>query len=129
MKTRLILICCAFAASVAVAGEKPAVIPFAQLQPKLAANQDKVIAVSGGVDLVSQKLGMFTIADPNDAGCGDGCAKPSIVATLPEELKAKLPKPKDEVIAVGKLQMTDRGYMLSVSELAVGKDAVKEFKK
>lgn len=129
MKTKLILLCCAFAASAAFAADKPTVILFKDLQAKLDANKDKVVAVHGGVDLVSAKQGMFTIADHKDAGCGDGCAKASIVAKLPEALKAKLPKLKDEVIVVGKLQMTDRGYALDVSELTVGKDAVKNFGK
>ncbi len=129
MKTKLILLCCAFAATAAFAGDKPAVIQFKNLQTKLNANKDKVIAVQGGVDLVSEKLGMFTIADPSDAGCGDGCAKASIVAKLPESLKAQLPKPKDEVIAVGKLELTDRGYTIAVSDLTVGKEAVEKFGK
>lgn len=121
MKTKLILLCCTLAASAAFAADKPAVIQFKDLQAKLDANKDKVVAVHGGVDLVSPKKGMFTIADHKDAGCGDGCTKASIVATLPESLKAKMPKPKDEVILVGKLQMTDRGYKLEVSELSVVK--------
>lgn len=129
MKTKLILLCCAFAASAAFAGDQPTVILFKDLQPKLDANRDKVIAVHGGVDLVSEKLGMFTIADPKDAGCADGCAKASIVAMLSKALEAKLPKPKDEVIVVGKLQLTDRGYALDVSELIVGKEAVENYEK
>lgn len=129
MKIKTILICCALAASTAFAGDKPAVIQFKDLQSKLDANKDKVIAVHGGVDFVSAKQGMFTIADHKDAGCGDGCAKASILAKLPEHLKAKLPKAKDEVVAVGKLEMTNSGYVLSVNELFVGKDAIKQFSK
>lgn len=129
MKIKTILICCALAASTAFAGDKPAVIQFKDLQSKLDANKDKVIAVHGGVDLVSANQGMFTIADQNDAACGDGCAKASILANLPAELKAKLPKAKDEVIVVGKLTLTERGYAISMNQLVVGKDAIKAFNK
>ncbi len=129
MKTKSILLGFALAASAAFAGEKPSVIQFKDLQSKLDANKGKVIAVHGGVDLVSAKQAMFTIADQTDAGCGDGCAKASIVAMLPDGLKSKLPKAKDEVIAVGQLQMTDRGYTLAITDLIVGKDAVKNFSK
>lgn len=127
MKTKLILLCCALAASAAVAAEKPAVIQFKDLQSQLDAKKDQTIAVHGGVDLVSARNSMFTIADHKDAACGDGCKKPSIIAKLPEELKAQMPKPKDEVVAVGKLQLTDRGYAIAVTELTVGKEAVAKF--
>ena len=129
MKTKLILLCCTLAASAAFAADKPAVIQFKDLYPKLAEHKDKVVAVHGGVNLASPKKGMFTIADQKDAGCGDGCAMASIVATLPANLTAKMPKPKDEVIAIGKLQMTDRGYTLAITELTVGKEAVQKFGK
>lgn len=127
MKTRYILLACVLVASAAFAGEKPTVIQFKDLQAKLDANQGKMIAVRGGVDRVSPKQGMFTLADQNDAACGDGCTKASIVAAVPKELQAKMPKPKDEVIVVGKLQMTERGYALAVSELVVGKEAIKGY--
>lgn len=128
MKITTILIACVLIASAAFAGDQPSIIQFTDLHPKLDANKDKIVAVHGGVDLVSSRQGMFTIADPDDAACGDGCSKAFIVANLPEALKSKLPKPKDEVIAVGKLVLTDRGYTISVNELVVGKEAIKEYK-
>jgi hypothetical protein len=125
MKLKIIALCSLLAASVAVAQEKPAVVEFNDLVSQINSMKGKEIAVHGGVDLVSSSKGMFTINELGEAGCGDGCAKASIVASLPETLKSQLPKPKDEVVAVGKLQQSGRGYTLAVTKLAVGQEQIK----
>lgn len=129
MKTKLALLLCLLAAPLLSAADKPTVIPFKDLQTKLEANKDKTVAVLAGAELVSRAKGMFTITDPAEAGCGDGCAKPTLIAEVPKELQGQMPKVKDEVIVVGKLQMTERGYALAVTELVVGKEAVKRYGK
>lgn len=125
MKIKILTLCSVLAASVAVAQEKPAVVEFNDLVSHIDSMKGKEIAVHGGVDLVSASKGMFSIAEPGEAGCADGCAKLSIVASLPESMKSQLPKPKDEVVAVGKLQQSGRGYTLAVTKLAVGQDQIK----
>ena len=131
MKIKLLAFCSALAASVAVAQEKPAVVEFRDLVSHIDSMKGKEIAVHGGVDLVSASKGMFTISELGEAGCDDGCAKAAIVASLPENLKSQLPKPKDEVVAVGTLQSatgvlrSGHGYTLAVTKLAVGSEAIK----
>ena len=125
MKLRILAICSVLAASVAVAQEKPAVVEFNDLISNIDSMKGKEVALHGGVDLVSASKGMFTISELGEAGCADGCAKVSIVASLPENLKAQLPKPKDEVVAIGKLEQSGRGYTLAVTRLAVGPEAIK----
>jgi hypothetical protein len=126
MKLKILALCSLLAASVAVAQEKPAVVEFNDLVSKINSMKGKEVALHGGVDLVSSSRGMFTISELGEAGCADGCAKVSIVASLPETLKSQLPKPKDEVVAVGKLEQSGRGYTLAVTRLAVGIEAIKE---
>jgi hypothetical protein len=126
MKLRILAICSVLAASVAVAQEKPAVVEFNDLVSSIDSMKGKEVAVHGGVDLVSASKGMFTISELGEAGCADGCAKASLVASLPENLKSQLPKPKDEVVAIGTLQQSGRGYALNVTKLAVGADQIKE---
>jgi hypothetical protein len=125
MKIKILALCSLLAASVAVAQEKPAVVEFNDLVSQINSMKGKEIAVHGGVDLVSASKGMFTISELGEAGCADGCAKASIVASLPETLKSQLPKPKDEVVAIGKLEQSGRGYTLAVTRLAVGPEAIK----
>lgn len=126
MKLKVLTLCSILAASMAVAQERPAVSEFDDLVSHIDSMKGKVVAIHGGVDLVSASKGMFTIAELGEAGCSDGCAKTSIVASLPENLKSQLPKPKDEVVAIGKLEQSGRGYTLAVTTLAVGADQIKE---
>jgi hypothetical protein len=125
MKLKILTICSVLAASVALAQEAPAVVEFNDLVSHIDSMKGKEVAVHGGVDLVSASKGMFTISELGEAGCGDGCAKPSIVAALSGDMKSQLPKPKDEVVAFGKLEQSGRGYMLAVTRLAVGPEAIK----
>jgi hypothetical protein len=125
MKLKILALCSLLAASVAVAQEKPAVVEFNDLVSNIDSMKGKEVALHGGVDLVSSSKGMFTISELGEAGCADGCAKVSIVASLPENLRAQLPKSKDEVVAFGKLEQSGRGYMLAVTRLVVGQDQIK----
>ena len=125
MKIKMLALCSILAASVAGAQEKPAVVEFDDLVSHIDSMKGKEIAVHGGVDLVSASKGMFSISELGEAGCADGCAKAAIVASLPENLKSQLPKPKDEVVAVGMLGQSGRGYTLAVTKLAVGPEAIK----
>jgi hypothetical protein len=125
MKIRIIALCSVLAACTAVAQETPAVVEFDDLVSHIDSMKGKEVAVHGGVDLVSASRGMFTISELGEAGCSDGCAKASIVASLSENMKSQLPKPKDEVVAFGKLEQSGRGYMLAVTRLAVGPEAIK----
>ena len=125
MKLKILAICSAIAATVAVAQEKPAVVEFNDLVSNIDSMNGKEIALHGGVDLVSASKGMFTISELGEAGCSDGCAKVSVIASLPENLRSQLPKPKDEVVAFGKLEKSGRGYTLAVSKLLVGQDQIK----
>ncbi|OYV06546.1 MAG: hypothetical protein CFE26_05695 [Verrucomicrobiales bacterium VVV1] len=129
MKTKLILLCCTLAASVAIAADKPAVIQFSDLESKFAEYKDKVVAVHGGVDIVLPKENKLIIADHNHPCCGQGCAGSSMVVMLPKNLKAQMAKAGDQVIAIGKLELTDRGYTLNITELIVGVEAVQKFGK
>jgi hypothetical protein len=125
MKLQVLLLSSILAVSAALGQEQPAVVQFNDLIPQIDSMKGKEIAVRGGVDLVSASRGMFTISALSDAGCGDSCTKAAIVASLPENLRSQLPKPKDEVVAFGKLEQSGRGYLLTVTKLAVGPEQIK----
>lgn len=125
MKLKILALCSVLVASAAIAQENSAVVEFGDLVGHMESMKGKEIALHGGVDLVSASKGMFTISDLGEAGCADGCAKVSIIASLPENLRSQLPKPKDEVVAFGKLEKSGRGYTLAVNKLVVGQDQIK----
>lgn len=125
MKLKILALCSVLATSVAFAQENSSVVEFGDLVGHMESMKGKEIALHGGVDLVSAAKGMFTISDLGEAGCADGCAKLSVVAALPESLRGQLPKPKDEVVAFGKLEQSGRGYALTVTKLLVGADQIK----
>jgi hypothetical protein len=83
----------------------------------------KIVAVSGVVERVSEAKKMFTLVDPSEAGCVDGCFRAMIVAQLGQGVTT-LPKVMEPVIAIGEVDASAPAVRVTVTELVSGKEAI-----
>jgi hypothetical protein len=111
------------AASVVLAQDKPALTGVDSLAARPSDFTGKTVAVSGIVERVSEAKRMFTLVDPSEAGCVDGCFRAMIVAQLGKGVTT-LPKLMEPVVAIGEVDVSAPAVRVTVSELVSGKEAI-----
>jgi F0F1-type ATP synthase membrane subunit c/vacuolar-type H+-ATPase subunit K len=118
-----ILIAVICAATAGMAQDNPALTGVDSLAAKPSDFTGKTVAVAGIVERVSEAKNMFTLVDPSEADCADGCQRAMIVAQLGQGVTT-LPKAMEPVVAIGKVDTSTPSVRVTVTELVSGKEAV-----